>query len=73
MQMNVYVPQEKKHVLDVLERVASLTGKSKSEIVLEALERFLPSVSPMPLGRFNLGAAREWRRTELYGERLGNV
>jgi hypothetical protein len=70
MQMNVYVPQDRKYVLDALERAAALSGKSKSEIVLEALERYLPSASPLPLGRFDLGAVSGAGRVELYAERL---
>lgn len=69
MQLNIYVPENKKDLLDVLSRTAARTGKSKSELVIEALERYLPAVSQPPLGRYNLGAFRVPKRAELYGER----
>ncbi|MDH7578926.1 MAG: ribbon-helix-helix protein, CopG family [Bacillota bacterium] len=71
MQLNIYIPESKKDLLEVLSRTAARTGKSKSEIVIVALERYLPAVSQPPLGRFNLGAFRAPRRAELYEERLG--
>jgi len=70
MQLNIYVPESKKNLLDVLSRTAARTGKSKNEIVIEALERYLPAVFQPPLGRFNLGAFRAPKRAELYEERL---
>ncbi|MEW6173878.1 MAG: hypothetical protein AB1510_12595 [Bacillota bacterium] len=73
MQFNIYVPESKKELLESLERVSTLTGKSKSELVIEALERHLPAVPPPPLGRFNLGASRNIRRADLYAERLEKI
>lgn len=70
MQLNLYVPANKQHLLDVLEEVAKATGRPKSEIVLAALEEHLRHLTP-PLGRFPLGRVRSIARSELYGERLG--
>ncbi len=67
MQLNIYVPHDKAHVVDALERAAKITGRPKNEIVLDALERHLKSFRP-PLQFFRLGALRGITRRELYGE-----
>lgn len=70
MQLNIYVPAEKAALLKNLDRTAQLTGRSKNELVLEALEKYLSSAAPEP-GRYSLGAVKLSRRADLYDGRLG--
>ena len=69
MQFNIYVPKEKAHVLAALDRAAQLTGRPKNELVLEALEKYLPKAPEEP-GRYSMGAVNFPRRSDLYEERL---
>ena len=41
MQLNIYVPRDKAHLLSRLDEVSKSLGRPKNEMVLEALERFL--------------------------------
>lgn len=65
MQLNIYVPKEKSHLIKSLENVAKVTKRQKNELVLEALERYLPDAS-VELGRFNLGETKLPQRSEIY-------
>jgi hypothetical protein len=69
MQLNIYVPKEKGYVLKNLENIAKLTNKQKNELVLEALEKYLPEL-PLELGKFKMGEARLPDRGEIYEGRL---
>ncbi len=71
MQFNIYVPKEKGNLLTALDRAAARTGRPKNELVLEALEKYLPTVTPRDLGKFSLGTIRTPRRADIYEERLG--
>ena len=70
MQLNIYIPKEKEPLLAVLDHVANATRRSKNELVIEALERYLAAVSTPSLGRYRLGAQGAIRRKELYAERV---
>lgn len=67
MQLNIYVPKEKRHVLEALERMAQVTGRPKSGLVLEAIERYAQLAKP-ELGRFRLGS-KPFSRADLYRAR----
>lgn len=69
MQLNLYVPADKRHLLDALEKVARATGRPKNEIVLAALEKHLTSLTPS-VGLFHLGQVKAFTRDDLYEERL---
>lgn len=69
MQLNVYVPTGKEQLLRALDEEAERSGRSKNELVLEAIEqRLAPSKVPAyltyPLGAGNVD------RAELYVNRL---
>ncbi|NPV52981.1 MAG: hypothetical protein HPY71_05605 [Firmicutes bacterium] len=70
MQLNIYIPKEKSGILTALDRVAETTKRPKNEIVLEALERYLPAVAPVTLGEFGLGKMNKVSRADLYEGRL---
>ncbi|MDI3280732.1 MAG: hypothetical protein QJR13_05115 [Bacillota bacterium] len=70
MQLNIYIPKEKSDLLTKLEQTAKITGRPKNELILEALERYLPSVAPLALGRFDLGEVKPASRADLYEGRL---
>ncbi|WP_165847632.1 ribbon-helix-helix protein, CopG family [Ammonifex thiophilus] len=70
MQFNIYVPEAKKSLLELLDKVSALTGRSKSELVIEALEKYLADAALPPLGRFAIGISREIKRADLYAKRL---
>ena len=70
MQLNIYIPKEKKTVLNALDRASQLCNRPKNELVLEALERYLAEETPAPLGKFSLGEVKEVKRADIYEERL---
>lgn len=70
MQLNIYIPKEKSSVLAALDRIAEMTKRPKNEIVLEALERYLPAVAPTMLGEYSLGKISKVSRADLYEGRL---
>jgi len=72
MQLNIYVPKTRAGVLAELDRVSRETGRLKSELVLEALERYLAG-KPRALGRYHLGEVRPWKRGDLYDDRMKRV
>lgn len=69
MQLNIYIPKEKEHILTSLDKVAKATRRPKNELVLEALEHYLPK-TPVTPGRFSLGKGKPIRRAEIYEGRL---
>jgi len=71
VQFNIYVPKEKGNLLAALDRAAQRTGRPKNELVLEALEKYLPSVNPRDLGKFSLGVIQVPKRADIYEGRLG--
>lgn len=66
MQLNIHIPKEKAGVLLALERLAEETKRSKDELVLEALERYLAGTTPVTLKEFRLGNVKLTRRADLY-------
>jgi predicted DNA-binding protein len=69
VQLNIYVPKEKHHIITSLEEAAKTTKRPKNELILEALEHYLPDISAT-LGKFSLGEIIETRRSEIYEGRL---
>lgn len=72
MQLNIYVPKARAGILAELDRMSRESGRQKSELVLEALERYL-AAKPRTLGRYHLGEVRPWKRGELYDDRMKRV
>lgn len=70
MQLNVYIPKEKAEILTLLEQTAEHTGRPKNELIIEALERYLPSKVSASLGKFSLGEVKPLSRAEIYEGRL---
>lgn len=69
MQLNVYVPKEKAHLLERLKVESQRTGRPKNALVLEALQKYLAARQPR-LGSFHLGEMRLGPRGSLYRRRL---
>lgn len=71
MQLNVYVPESRGHVLRMLEAASERTGRPKNDLVLDAVERYLSSAEGgLEPGRYELGEVRLGRRGDLYDGRL---
>ncbi len=71
MQLNVYVSEDRREVIRLLEVACKRTGRAKNELVLEALDRFLRvSGVVRELGQHRLGRLRMGRRAEIYSARL---
>jgi hypothetical protein len=69
MQLNVYIPKDKEHLLAALAEEADRTGRSKNELILEAIEqRVAPKQSPR-YRTFPLSAGRI-DRADLYPDRM---
>jgi len=67
MQLNIYVPQDKKHLVLRLDEVAKALGRPKNAIVLEALERFLAVTKPQIVLPVRKGKVRgRLSRAEIY-------
>ena len=69
MQLNVYVPKDKAHVVRALDEATRRTGRPKNELVLEAIEAFLAQVRPR-IKTYDLGEVKMPSRAELYDEHL---
>lgn len=70
MQLNVYVPKDKEHLLAELAREAEETGRSKNELILEAIERQVAASRAPSYQTFELGAGPV-DRGDLYSGRTG--
>lgn len=70
MQLNIYIPKEKASILLALDRIAETTKRPKNELVLEALERYLPGATTGTLKKFSLGTVNSIRRADIYERRL---
>jgi hypothetical protein len=69
MQLNVYIPKDKEHLLDALTREAERSGRSKNQIILEAIEHKVarsgvPAYRTFPLDAWSVD------RAALYEKRL---
>lgn len=72
MQLNVYVPEARRRLLSLLDAVSRRTGRPKNDLVLDALERYLPSAEEgVELGTYDLGEVCPAPRGELYERRTG--
>jgi predicted DNA-binding protein len=70
MQLNIYVPKTKERLLAALAEEAARTGRSKNDLILEALEEHIGPVEDEPAYRtYPLGAA-VIDRGDLYQDRL---
>ncbi|HVA25202.1 MAG TPA: ribbon-helix-helix domain-containing protein [Chloroflexota bacterium] len=74
MQLNVYVPKEREAVIRALDEMARTSGKSKNQLVLDAIDHYLGDVAtgePHPkLRTYRLGVIEPWSRESLYEERF---
>jgi hypothetical protein len=70
VQLNIYVPQDKEHLVLRLDEVAKALGRPKNEMVLEALERFLAVTKPQVVLPVREGKViGQLSREEIYGGR----
>jgi len=72
MQLNIYIPKGRADILRALDRASRETGRQKSDLVLEALERYLAENS-RELGRYHMGETIRWRRGDPHEGRLKGV
>jgi hypothetical protein len=73
VQLNIYVPQDKEHLVLRLDEVAKALGRPKNEMVLEALERFLAVTKPQVVLPVREGKVKgRLSREEIYGGRSGH-
>ncbi len=71
MQLNVYIPENRREIVRLLEVASKRTGRAKNELVLEALDRFLRGSSGIrELGQHRMGQMRTSRRADVYSARL---
>ncbi len=70
MQLNVYIPRDKEHLLAELAQQAEQAGRSKNELILEAIERQVASSRVPSYETFELGAGAI-DRADLYDGRAG--
>jgi hypothetical protein len=75
VQLNIHVPKDREGVIAELEAEATASGRPKSQIVLDALAAYLRprrsrGARKPQLRTWNLGAAGELRRADLYEERV---
>jgi hypothetical protein len=70
-QLNIYVPKEKKAMIERVRYLAELQGKPLYHLVLEALEEYLEQDQPRraQFRTFHLGGSVPDKK-ELYQERL---
>ena len=69
MQLNIYVPKERRRLLEELDSTARRTGRPKNDLVLEAVERFLDELRPQ-WQVFHMGGVEVPSRADLYEEYL---
>lgn len=76
MQLNVHVPKDREELLSRLDRLAHDLDRTKSQVVLDAVETYLSALQA-EIGRdldddvpvYDLGQIAELRRKDLYDER----
>jgi hypothetical protein len=70
MQLNLYVPADRTDVVEELDRYVTRTGRSKNDVVLEAIQQYLRRASAYPrevtLPTFDLGVGALPGRADLY-------
>jgi hypothetical protein len=69
MQLNVYVPKDKEYLLQALADEAQRSGRSKNELILEAIEKRLIPAHVPAYRTYVLGAGK-LDRAHLYADRL---
>lgn len=67
MQLNTYVPKDRANLVEALDAEAKRTGRSKNDIVLDALEAYLQK-KPLKWESHNLGLFEMPSRAEIYEE-----
>jgi hypothetical protein len=75
VQLNLHVPKDRERLLGRLEGAARRLGRPKSQVVLDALERYLEAeegrgvvTGDATLPVFHMGAMVPFRRADLYGD-----
>ncbi|MDW7651788.1 MAG: hypothetical protein SCK29_11260 [Bacillota bacterium] len=69
MRFTINVPKDKVHIIRLLENTAKQQKQQKSDLILDAIERYLCEQSA-GLGLFNLGESKLPNREKLYESRL---
>jgi hypothetical protein len=69
MDFSIDIPKDKVHIIRSLEIEAQKQNRETYELLIEALERYLPAMTS-ELGLFSLGAAKLPTRDKLYKSRL---
>jgi len=71
-QLNIYVPERNKDLLDRLRRLSARTGKPINRLVMEAISDYLRrhALPTSTFRTFDLGLKGPWERANLYEERL---
>ena len=76
VQLNLHVPKDRERLLSELDRAARELDRPKSQLVLDALERYLKDLDERlvrdldeDIPVYDLGPMRPFDRGELYAER----
>lgn len=76
VQLNVHVPKDREDLLSELDRLARDLDRTKSQLVLDAVERYLDTLRQQvardldeDIPVYDLGTIEPFRRGELYEER----
>ena len=76
VQLNLHVPKDRERLLSELDRAARELDRPKSQLVLDALERYLKDLDERlvrdldeDIPVYDLGPMRPFDRRELYAER----
>lgn len=69
MQLNVYIPRDKEHLLAALTEESQRTGRSKNELVLEAIEQHVSPPGTLDYRIYPLGAG-SFDRGDLYEDSI---
>jgi len=75
VQLNLHVPKDRERLLGRLDSAARRLGRPKSQLVLDALERYLeeqdgrsPAGAGAPIPVFHLGGVAPFERADLYDD-----
>ncbi len=76
MQLNVHVPKDREDLIRELDDAVTKLERPKSEIVLDAVERYLADLHrrrgarrAVEIPTFDLGVPRTMRRADIYDDR----
>jgi len=70
MQVNFYVPEEKRILIKKIDELAKFKGRSKSELFLEAIANYIAENEKVELKPVDLGKVLSAKRSDIYEERI---